>query len=161
MPEFLEYGFMQRALVAGALTAVICPAIGVFLVPRRLSLIADTLAHVALAGVALGLVLGVSPLLGALAVTAVGAIGIERLRTRGALQGDAALAVFLSGGLALAVVLIGLGQGFNVDLFAFLFGSILTVTAADVWLVAALAAIVGAVLAVLYPQLVVVTLNED
>jgi zinc transport system permease protein len=161
MPEFLEYGFMQRALVAGALTAVICPAIGVFLVPRRLSLIADTLAHVALAGVALGLVLGVSPLLGALAVTAVGAIGIERLRTRGALQGDAALAVFLSGGLALAVVLIGLGHGFNVDLFAFLFGSILTVTAADVWLVAGLAAIVGAVLAMLYPQLVVVTLNED
>jgi ABC-type Mn2+/Zn2+ transport system permease subunit len=52
-PEFLEYAFMQRALVAGAVTAIVCPSIGVFLVPRRLSLIADTLAHVALAGVAL------------------------------------------------------------------------------------------------------------
>ena len=58
MPEFLQYGFMHRAFAAGAITALICPAIGVFLVPRRLSLIADTLAHVALAGVALGLFLG-------------------------------------------------------------------------------------------------------
>src|SRR5204863_6323393 len=103
MPEFLSYGFMQRALLAGAITALICPAIGVFLVPRRLSLIADTLAHVALAGVALGLVVGVSPVVGALVVTAAGAVGIERLRARGALAGDASLAVFLSGGLALAV----------------------------------------------------------
>ncbi len=61
LPEFLEYGFMQRAFVVGLMTALICPAIGVFLVPRRLSLIADTLAHVALAGVAIGLVLGSRP----------------------------------------------------------------------------------------------------
>src|SRR5262249_24577638 len=84
MPEFLAYVFMQRAFAAGALTAIICPAIGVFLVPRRLSLIADTLAHVALAGVALGLLAGVSPLLGALVVTLLGAVGIESLRARGA-----------------------------------------------------------------------------
>ena len=68
MPEFLQYGFMHRAFAAGVVTALICPAIGVFLIPRRLSLIADTLAHVALAGVALGLVLGISPVLGALVV---------------------------------------------------------------------------------------------
>ena len=128
MPEFLQYGFMHRAFAAGVVTALICPAIGVFLIPRRLSLIADTLAHVALAGVALGLVLGVSPVLGALVVALAGAVGIERLRARGALQGDAALAVFLSGGFALAVVLISLARGFNADLFAILFGSILTVT---------------------------------
>src|SRR5918995_1936040 len=134
---------MQRALLAGGITALICPAIGVFLVPRRLSLIADTLAHVALAGVALGLLVGASPLLGALVVTAAGAAGIERLRARGALTGDASLAVFLSGGLALAVVLIGLGRGFNVDLFAVLFGSILTVTTADVWLIASLGVVVA------------------
>ena len=161
MPEFLTYGFMQRALLAGGITALICPAIGVFLVPRRLSLIADTLSHVALAGVALGLVVGVSPILGALVVTTAGAVGIERLRARGALAGDASLAVFLSGGLALAVVLIGLGRGFNVDLFAVLFGSILTVTAADVWLIAVLGVVVGVTLGVLYPRLLAVTLNED
>src|SRR5436309_540485 len=102
MPEFLEYGFMHRAFVAGAITALICPAIGVFLVPRRLSLIADSLSHVALAGVALGLLIGVSPVLGALVVTVAGAVGMERLRAQGALQGDAALAVFLSGGVPVA-----------------------------------------------------------
>ena len=161
MPEVLTYAFMQRALLAGAITALICPAIGVFLVPRRLSLIADTLAHVALAGVALGLVAGVSPIVGALVVTAAGAVGIERLRTRGALTGDASLAVFLSGGLALAVVLIGLGRGFNVDLFAVLFGSILTVTTADLWLIAGLGVVVGVTIGALYPRLLAVTLNED
>lgn len=161
MPEFLSYGFMQRALIAGGITALICPAIGVFLVPRRLSLIADTLAHVALAGVALGLVAGVSPTLGALVVTAVGAVGIELLRARGALTGDASLAVFLSGGLAVAVVLIGLGRGFNVDLFGVLFGSILTVTATDLWLIAGLGVIVGVAIGVLYPRLLAITLNED
>src|SRR5262244_237056 len=82
MPEFLEYGFMHRAFAAGAITALICPVIGVFLVPRRLSLIADSLSHVALAGVALGLLLGVSPVLGALVVTVLGAVGMERLRAR-------------------------------------------------------------------------------
>src|SRR5215470_13630530 len=86
MPEFLAHGFMHRAFAAGAITALICPAIGVFLVPRRLSLIADTLSHVALAGVALGLLLGISPVVGALAVTLAGAVGMEALRARGTLQ---------------------------------------------------------------------------
>ena len=161
MPEFLEYGFMHRAFAAGAITAVICPVIGVFLVPRRLSLIADSLSHVALAGVALGLLLGLSPVLGALVVTVGGAVGMERLRARGALQGDAALAVFLSGGFALAVVLISLTRGFNVDLFAILFGSILTVSPTDVWLILAVGAVVGATVGACYRQLLAITLNED
>src|SRR5262244_4152849 len=161
MPEFLEYSFMHRAFAAGAITAVICPAIGVFLVPRRLSLIADSLSHVALAGVALGLLLGVSPVLGALVVTVLGAVGMERLRARGALRGDAALAVFLSGGFALAVVLISLARGFNADLFAVLFGSIVTVSPTDVWLIVALGAVVGAAISAFYPQLLAITLNEE
>ena len=161
MPEFLQYGFMHRAFAAGAITALICPAIGVFLVPRRLSLIADTLAHVALAGVALGLLAGISPIVGALVVSLAGAVGIERLRARGALAGDAALAVFLSGGFAVAVVLISLARGFNADLFAILFGSILTVGPADVWLILALGAVVGATIGTFYKHLLAITLNED
>jgi zinc transport system permease protein len=161
VPEFLAFDFMQRAFVAGAMTAIICPAIGVFLVPRRLSLIADSLAHVALAGVALGLLAGVSPIVGALVVTVAGAVGIERLRARGALAGDAALAVFLSGGFALAVVLISLARGFNADLFAVLFGSILTVSPGDIWLIVGLGAVVGVTIGTFYPQLFAVTMNED
>jgi len=161
LPEFLEYGFMQRAFAVGLMTALICPAIGVFLVPRRLSLIADTLAHVALAGVAVGLILGLSPVLGALLVTAAGAVGIERLRARGTLQGDASLAVFLSGGFAVAVVLISLSGGFNADLFAVLFGSIVTVSPLDVWVVLALGALVGSTVALFYRQLLAITLSEE
>src|SRR5262245_40265025 len=161
MPEFLQYGFMHRALAAGAITAVICPAIGAFLVPRRLSLIADTLAHVALAGVALGLLLGIPPMTGALMVTLLGAVGMERLRAGGALQGDAALAVFLSGGFAVAVVLISFARGFNADLFAILFGSILTVSPSDVALMAGLGAVVGTTIGLFYKQLLAITLNED
>src|SRR6185369_4014493 len=130
-------------------------------IPRRLSLIADTLAHVALAGVALGLVVGISPVVGALVVVLAGAVGMERLRSRGALQGDAALAVFLSGGFALAVVLISLARGFNADLFAILFGSILTVSPADVWLISALGAMVVATILLSYRRLFVITLHED
>ena len=161
MPDFLQFGFMQRAFAAGAVMAVVCPLIGVFLVPRRLSLIADTLAHVALAGVALGLLVGASPVLGALVVTVAGALGMERLRSRGALQGDAALAVFLSGGFALAVVLISLARGFNADLFAILFGSILTISPADVWLILALGAVVVTTILLSYRQLFAITLHED
>src|SRR3989304_5860230 len=108
MPEILQYGFMQRALLAGAVIGTIAPVIGVFLVLRRLSLIADTLAHVALAGVAVGLLLGAYPVAGALVAALLGAVGIERLRTVGRLSGETALAIFLSGGLAVAVVVIGL-----------------------------------------------------
>ena len=161
MPEIWQFGFMQRAFAAGAVMAVVCPLIGVFLVPRRLSLIADTLAHIALAGVALGLLVGASPVLGALVVTVTGALGLERLRSRGALQGDAALAVFLSGGFALAVVLISLARGFNADLFAILFGSILTVSPADVWLILALGAVVATTILLSYRRLFAITLHED
>src|SRR4029453_7214459 len=161
MPEFLQFGFMQRAFAAGAVMAIVCPLIGVFLVPRRLSLIADTLAHVALAGVAIGLLMGASPIVGALIVTVVGALGMERLRSHGALQGDAALAVFLSGGFALAVVLISLPRGFNPDLFPILFGSLLTVSPADVLLISALGALVVATILLSYRRLFVITLHED
>jgi zinc transport system permease protein len=161
VPEFLEFSFMHRAFAVGLMTAVICPAIGVFLLPRRLSLIADTLAHVALAGVALGLFVGMSPVTGALVVTLLGAVGIERLRARGSLQGDASLAVFLSGGFAVAVVLISLARGFNADLFAVLFGSILTVSVTDVVVIVALGVAVAATVTVCYRHLLLVTLNED
>jgi zinc transport system permease protein len=161
LPDIFHYGFMQRALLAGVVIALICPAIGVFLIPRRLSLIADTLAHVALAGVALALLVNTAPLLGALVVTVAGAIGVERLRARGALQGDASLAVFLSGGFALAIVLIGLARGFNADLFAILFGSIVTVTPGDLVLIALLGVIVAAALLLFYRPLLAITLNED
>lgn len=161
MPEILQHGFMQRALLAGVIVAVVCPLIGVFLVLRRLALIADTLAHVALAGVALGLFAGAPPLAGALVVAVAGGVGIETLRTHGHLAGDAALAVFLSGGLAVAIVLLSLARGFTVDLFGYLFGSITTVGPADLRVMGGLGAVTAAVVLRLYKDFFAVTLDED
>jgi len=161
VPEILQYGFMQRALLAGLMIGLIAPAIGVFLVLRRLSLIADTLAHVSLAGVALGLMTGLSPVLGALAVAVAGALGIERLRASGRLFGEAALALFLSGGLALAVVLIGLAGGFSVDLFSYLFGAVTAVQPRDLWIILALGLLVLGAVGVLYKELFAVTFDEE
>ncbi len=161
MPEILQYGFMQRALLAGAMIGTIAPVIGVFLVLRRLSLIADTLAHVALAGVAVGLLLGTYPVAGALAAALLGAIGIERLRTAGRLSGETALAIFLSGGLAVAVVVIGLAGGFNVGLFTYLFGAITAVQPRDLWVILILGLVVLGAVAVLYKELFAITFDEE
>ncbi len=161
MPDILQYGFMQRALLAGVMIGIIAPAIGVFLVLRRLSLIADTLAHVALAGVALGLLFGLHPALGALIVGVGGAVGIERLRAAGRLFGEAALALFLSGGLALAVVLLGLAGGFNVDLFSYLFGSVTAVQPRDLWVILTLGLVVVGAIALFYKELFALTFDEE
>src|SRR3990170_4126949 len=161
MPEILQYGFMQRALLAGAMIGTIAPVIGVFLVLRRLSLIADTLAHVALAGVAVGLLLGAYPVAGALVAALLGAVGIERLRTVGRLSGETALAIFLSGGLAVAVVVIGLAGGFNVGLFTYLFGAITAVQPRDLWVILILGLVVLGAVAVLYKELFAITFDEQ
>ena len=161
MPEILQYGFMQRALLGGLMIGIIAPTIGVFLVLRRLSLIADTLAHVSLAGVALGFMFGLHPVLGALIVAVVGALGIERLRASGRLFGEAALAIFLSGGLAVAVVLIGLADGFSVDLFSYLFGAITAVQTRDLWIILALGLFVLAAVAAFYKELFAMTFDEE
>jgi len=156
-----EYGFVIRGFEAGALVALVAPLIGLFLVLRRYSLIADTLAHVSLAGVAIGALIGVNPLLTALAAALVSSVGIERLRTTKKVYGESALALFLSGSLALAVVLLGLAHGFNTNLFNYLFGSIVTVTQNDVGIMALVAVTVVLMLLAFYKELVYVTFDEE
>jgi zinc transport system permease protein len=161
MLEIFDYSFMQRAFIAGLAIGIIAPIIGTFLVAKRYSLIADSLAHVSLAGVGLGLLLGISPVLGALAVAILAAFLIERLRSRGRLSGEVALAMFMSSGLAIAVVLAGLAHTINIDLVSFLFGSITTVTAADLWVIVPLAVLVMALVALLYKELAYVAFDEE
>jgi zinc transport system permease protein len=159
--EMLSYGFMQRALAAGLMIGIIAPIIGVFIVLRRLSLIADTLSHVALAGVAAGLLFKTYPVAGALIASLVGAVGIERLRGSGRLFGEAALAVFLSGGFAVAVVLISLARGFNTDLFSYLFGAITVVQPVDLWVIFALGLVVLVAVGILHKELFAITFDEE
>jgi zinc transport system permease protein len=161
MPEIFQYGFMIRAFIAGGLVGLICPLLGTFLVLRRLSLIAETLAHVSLAGVAIGLLLNGYPLVFAVAVSATAAVVIERLRTSNRLDGDSALALVLYTALAITVVLISLGDGFSVYLFGYLFGAVITVTEADLWAMGALGATVLLTGWLLYPELVLSTFDPD
>src|ERR1700740_3634028 len=104
--DILQYGFFQRGLEAGIIVAAIAPLIGVFLVLRRYSLIADTLSHVSLAGIAIGIMTGLNPIITALFTTVLASLGIEKLRISKKIYGESALAVFLSGSLALAIVLL-------------------------------------------------------
>ncbi len=159
--SLFQYGFIVRGFEAGIIVAVIAPLIGIFLVLRRYSLIADTFSHVSLAGLAIGLLLGINPILTALAATVIASLGIERLRTTKKVYGESALSIFLSGGLAVAVILLSLGRGFNANLFNYLFGSIVTVTSADVAIIGILALLVIALLALFYKELVYITFDED
>ncbi|TSA46396.1 metal ABC transporter permease [bacterium] len=161
MLDIFQYDFMIRAFIAGAITAVIAPTIGTFLVARRYSLIADSFAHIALAGVAIGLLLKIYPIYAALAVVLVAAFAIERLRAREQVSGDALLAIFLSGGLAIAVVLIGLARGFNADLLSYLFGSIATVTATDILVMAILGAVIFVMVFLLYKELAFTSFDSE
>ncbi len=126
---------MVRAFIAGTMIAIIAPLIGNFLVIRRFSLIADTLSHIALSGVAIGLLIGTQPLITTLILTVLASIAIQKLQANKNIPGDAVLAMFLPGGLALSIVLISLANGFNSNLFNYLFGSITTVRENELWLV--------------------------
>ncbi len=153
MPEIFQYDFMVKAFIGGILVGGLAPALGLFLVLRRLAMISDSLSHVALTGVAIGLLTRTSPPIAGLGATAVAAVAIETVRLRRLMPGDAALAVVLYSALAVAVVIISLADGFNVDLFAYLFGSILTVTSTDLWLLAGLTVIVVGFVLAFYSEL--------
>ncbi len=144
--NIFQYTFILHGLAAGIIVAIIAPLIGIFLVLKRYSLIADTLAHVSLAGIAIGLLTGMSPVITALSATVIASLGVERLRISKNIYGESALALFLSGSLALAVVLLSLAHGFNTNLFNYLFGSIVTVTIGDVYTILGLSVLVIATL---------------
>lgn len=161
MLDIFQYSFVVRGLEAGIIIALIAPFIGIFLVLRRYSLIADTLSHVSLAGIAIGLYFKINPIITAIAASVISSIVIERLRISKKVYGESALAIFLSGSLAFAIVLISLAHGFSVDLFSYLFGSIVTVKQSDVYVIGIVGAIVIALLLTFYKELVYVTFDEE
>jgi len=159
--SILDSEFMRLAFATGAIVGVLAPAVGFFLVERRMSLIGDGIGHVAFAGVAAGFLLGISPVLTALVAAVIGATAIEWLRTQRRTTGDQALALVFYTGLAAGIVLISAAGALDVGLFAFLFGSILTVTSGDLALVAGLGGVALATIAILYPALAAAVLDEE
>ncbi len=141
--EFLQYDFMQRALVAAILVGLAAPSVGIFLVQRRLALMGDGMGHVALTGVALGLLTGNAPVLVALVAATAGAVTIELLRDRGRTSSDLALAIMFYGGIAGGVVLIARAPGGTAaSLNQYLFGAITTTSTSDLTVFAILSAVV-------------------
>ena len=161
MFEILQYGFMQRALMAGIIVGILCPLIGIFIVLRRMSLIGDSLSHVALAGVAAGVLSNTYPMGMALVFSIVAALGIEQLRKKYVEYAELAIAIILSAGLGTAVVLIGLAKNVNIDLMGYLFGSITTVLKTDLWLITGLGIIIILSVKLLYKELFYIAFDEE
>ncbi len=160
--EVLEYDFMQRALLASLMVGLVAPAVGVFLVQRRLSLLGDGLGHVALTGVAIGVLTSTAPVGTALVAAVLGAVLIELVRARGRTSGDVALAVLFYGGIAGGVVLLSLaprGQATNLE--SYLFGAITTTTTADVAVFGVITVVVLGVVWLLGSRLYAVSDDEE
>ncbi len=161
LPYPFDRDYMQLALAAGVVVGASAPLIGTFLVQRRLSLLGDGIGHLAFAGVAFGLLVGIWPVWTALVVAVVAAVGMERLRSRGRASGDLALALFFYSGIAAGVVLVGLSDSFNAGLLTYLFGGILTVSRQDVLLVAGLGVLIVVTVAICGRAMFAVVLDEE
>ena len=159
--ELLTLPFMQRALLAAVFTGLAAPAVGTYIVQRRLALMGDGIGHVAVTGVALGLLTGASPTWTAVVVAVIGAILIEVIRERGHTNGDVALALLFYGGLAGGVLITGLAGQSAARLQTYLFGSITTISVADVVVTMVLAAVVVVVCLGLSPQLFAVAQDQE
>ena len=159
--EALSYTFMQKALIAGIAVGLICSFMGTFLVLRRYSLFGDGIAHVAFGGISVGLFLGVFPLWTAFIVSIFGVLGLQKLRQSTKISGDSAVAVVLVSGLAVGVILVSSSGGFSVDLFSFLFGSILLISNEDTIMILAISAGIIATLTILQKQFLHLTFNEE
>ena len=161
LPYPFDRDYMQLALIAGLAVGASAPLIGAFLVQKRLSLLGDGMGHLAFAGVAAGLLLGVWPVPVSLLVASAGAVAIERMRRGGRTSGDLALALVFYSGIAAGVVLAGRSESYDASILGYLFGSVLTVTTGDAWTVVALGLGVVAVLAVVGRTLFAVVLDEE
>lgn len=160
MLEMFEYAFMQKAFLVGILLAIIIPLIGVIVVLKRLSMIGDALSHTSLAGVALGLLLGIDPIVGAVVVCVVAAFSIEAIRKKLPRYAEISISIIMSVGIGLASVLTGFiedGAAFN----SFLFGSIVAITDTEVLLVVIVTVIVVATFLLLYKELMFITFDEQ
>ncbi|MCK8826501.1 metal ABC transporter permease [Natroniella acetigena] len=160
MVEIFSYSFMQRAFIVGNIIAIICPLVGVFLVLKRLSLIGHTLSHVALAGVALGMILGVYPVYAALLVSVLAALGIEKLRKDYKDYAELSLSIILAIGLGVATILISLSNN-NSGVFSYLFGSISLITRQDLFVVIPLGLLIIGIISFLYYGFFFLAFNEE
>jgi len=165
----IQYEFLRNALLAGMVVGIVCPAIGVFLVVRRLSLMADALSHITLSGLAAGILLQknlsffqpINPMYMGMFFSVIGSLFIEQLRKAYRFYQELAIPIILSAGIGLGVVLISIANGFNVDLFSYLFGSVVAITRSDLWTVSIVGLIVLLSIVFLYKELFALSFDEE
>ena len=155
------FQFFQNALLGGTITALACAWVGLFLILRKEAMIGDGIAHTAFGGIALGLFLGVNPILIALLVSVLAVLGISYMRKRGLAQSDSAIAVMMAVGFSMGLIIISLAGGFNVELFSFLFGSILTIDQTDLLIVLLFGISTILILGIFYKELLSMTFDEE
>ncbi|HLF40620.1 MAG TPA: metal ABC transporter permease, partial [Acidimicrobiia bacterium] len=161
LPWPFDREYMQLALLSGVVVGACAPLIGAFLVQKRLSLMGDGVGHVAFAGVSAGLLLGIWPMATALVVAVAGAMSLEWMRSRGRAGGDLALALFFYSGIAGGVVLTGLAGSLNAGVLSYLFGSILTVSPSEAWVVVGLGAVILLAVVAGWRALLAVVVDEE
>src|SRR5690606_32225668 len=169
LSDIFQYEFLQNAFLSGLLIGFIAPLLGVFIVVRRLSLIADALSHVTLAGIAaslllerkLGLSQPINPIYMGMTFSVVGSLFIERLRTVYKHYQELAIPIILSGGVGLGVIFISLADGFNTELFNYLFGSVSAVSRSDLYVILAISVAVLIVIIFLYKELFLLSFDEE
>ncbi|MEH7379936.1 metal ABC transporter permease [Bacillus sp. JJ1533] len=169
LSDIFQYEFLQNAFLSGLLIGLIAPMLGVFIVVRRLSLIADALSHVTLAGIAaslfldkkLGFTQPINPIYMGMTFSVLGSLFIERLRTVYKHYQELAIPIILSGGIGLGVIFISLADGFNTDLFNYLFGSVSAISRSDLWMIVGISVLVILIVIFLYKELFLLSFDEE
>lgn len=158
--EIFQYDFMIRALIASSIVGLICPLIGMFIVLKRLSLIGDSLSHIALSGVAGAMLLNINPILGSLIASSIAALIIDRLRVTLKEYADLSIAIIMALGVAISGILISVSN-VNFDLFSFMYGSIATVNKDDIIIIIITSAVIIVFINLFFKELVYITFDEE
>jgi zinc transport system permease protein len=160
MIEALQFGFMQRALLAGVLVSVACGVIGTFVVIKRIVFISGGIAHAAYGGVGLGYFFGINPVLGAVGFSVAAALGMGVVQRKTRQRADTVIGVMWAIGMAAGIILVDLAEGYKADLMSYLFGSILAVPPSDLWIMLALDLVIVALVALFYKELLAISFDE-
>lgn len=158
--SIFEYTFFQNALLGSLLASIVCGFIGTYIVTRRLVFISGGITHASFGGIGLGVFLGINPVLGAMSFAILSAFGVQWMSQRGHVREDSAIAVFWTLGMSLGIIFCFLTPGFMPDLPSFLFGSILTISHADLWLLGIITAIVVVVFLLLYQSILSIAFDS-
>lgn len=168
LADIMEYDFLRNTFLTGLLIGIIAPLLGTFIVVRRLSLIADALSHVTLAGIAFGLLLEkkfaiaiITPLYGGMIFSVLGSVLIEKLRGVYKAYEELAIPIILSGGVGLSVIFISLADGFNTELFNYLFGSVSAVSQKDFMTILGISIFVIIIIFLFYKELFTLSFDEE